>query len=112
MRSVAVKAATLRHRVSLQSSADSADGGGGAATVWSDVATLWASIEPLKGSERMSAQQLESRLTHRVRLRHRSGVTTAMRLKFGVRIFNIRAVVNPAMRNRLLELLCEEGVAT
>ena len=107
-----VRAATLRHRVSLQSAADTADGGGGAATVRSDVATLWASIEPLKGAEHPSAQQLESRLTHRVRLRHRIGVTTAMRVKFGARIFNIRAVINPDERNRLLELLCEEGVAT
>ena len=107
-----MKAATLRHRVSLQSAADTADGGGGASTVWSDVATLWASVEPLKGAEHLTAQQLESRLTHRVRLRHRIGVTTAMRVKFGARIFNIRAVINPAMRDRLLVLLCEEGVAT
>ena len=107
-----MRAATLRHRVILQSAAVSADSGGGASTVWSDDATLWASIEPLKGTERLTAQQLESRLTHRVRLRHRIGVTTAMRVKFGARIFNIRAVINPDERNRLLELLCEEGVAT
>ncbi len=107
-----MKAATLRHRVSLQSAADTADGGGGTTTVWSDVATLWASIEPLKGSERLFAQRLESRVTHRLRLRHRIGVTTAMRVKFGARIFNIRAVINPGERNRLLVVLCEEGVAT
>ena len=112
MRSVAVRAATLRHRVILQSAAATADSGGGAATVWNDDATLWASIEPLKGAERFTAQQLESRLTHRVTLRMRDGVTTAMRLKFGLRIFNIRAVINPGERDRLLELLCEEGVAT
>ncbi len=107
-----MRAATLRHRVVLQSAAATADSGGGGAATWSDDATLWASIEPIKGAERLTAQQLESRLTHRVRLRHRSGVTTAMRLKFGARIFNIRAVINPDERNRLLELLCEEGVAT
>ncbi len=112
MRTVAVRAATLRHRVILQSAADSADSGGGASTVWNDDATLWASIEPLKGTERLTAQQLESPVTHRVRLRHRDGVTTAMRLKFGTRILNIRAVINPGERDRLLELLCEEGVAT
>lgn len=39
-------------------------------------------------------------------------MTTAMRLKFGARVFNIRAVINRGERNRLLELLCEEGVAT
>lgn len=108
----ALAAGSLRHRVTLQSAADTPDGAGGFATVWSNVATLWAAIEPLAGRERLAAQQLESPLTHRVTLRHRDGVTTAMRVKFGVRVFNIRSVVNRAERDRALELLCEEGVAT
>ena len=111
-RNGALKAGRLRHRVTLQSAADTADGGGGFTTVWSDVATVWASIEPLKGRERLFAQQLESPVSHRVTLRHRSGVTTAMRVKFGSRILNIRSVINAEERDRALELLCEEGVAT
>ena len=51
-------------------------------------------------------------MTHRVTIRHRDAVTAKMRLKFGTRILNIRAVVNPSERNRTLELLCEEGVGT
>ena len=55
---------------------------------------------------------VETPVTHRVTIRHRDGVTPKMRLKFGARILNIRAVINPAERNRTLELLCEEGVGT
>ena len=51
-------------------------------------------------------------MTHRVTIRHRDGVTPKMRLKFGTRILNIRAVINAGERNRTLELLCEEGVGT
>ncbi len=43
---------------------------------------------------------------------YRAGVAPKQRLLFGARTLNIRAVVNPDERNRWLELLCEEGVAT
>ncbi len=107
-----VKAGRLRHRVTLQNAADTADGGGGFTTTWSDVATVWAAIEPLKSRERLFAQQLETPVTHRVTIRYRAGVTAKMRLKFGARVFNIRGVINAGERDRTLELLCEEGVAT
>lgn len=107
-----IKAGALRHRVTLQSAAETPDGGGGFTTAWSDVATVWAAIEPLKGTERLRAEQLENPVTHRVTIRHRAGVTAKMRVAFGARVFNIRAVINPEERNRRLELLCEEGVGT
>jgi SPP1 family predicted phage head-tail adaptor len=109
---MALRAGRLRHRIVLQSAGEAADGGGGFTVTWGDVATLWAAIEPLKGSERLRAQQLETPVTHRVTIRHRAGVTAKMRVKFGSRAFNIRAVIDPQERGRTLELLCEEGVGT
>ncbi len=109
---MAVKAGALRHRVTLQTVGETPDGGGGFTAAWTDGATVWAAIEPLRGRERLHAQQLETPVTHRVTIRHRDGVTAKMRIKFGTRILNIRAVVNPSERNRTLELLCEEGVGT
>ncbi|MFQ5783607.1 MAG: phage head closure protein [Alphaproteobacteria bacterium] len=107
-----VRAGALRHRVALQSAVETADGGGGFGVAWSDVATVWAAIEPLKGTERLRAQRLENPVSHKVTIRYRGGVTAAMRLKFGTRIFDIRAVINPRERNQRLELLCEEGVGS
>ena len=88
------------------------DGGGGFILTWTDVATVWAAIEPLKGAERLHAQQLQSPVTHRVTMRYRAGVRPSMRLVFDARTLNIRAVIDPQERNRTLELLCEEGVGT
>lgn len=102
----------LHHRVTLQSASETADGGGGFTATWSDIATVWARIEPLSGKERMTAQQLENPLTHRITIRHRSGVDAKMRIKFGSRIFNIRSVLNPDEGNEVLELMAEEGVGT
>lgn len=104
-------ACDLRHRLTLQQEVRTADGAGGYTPSWSDVATVWAQVEPLKGAERLHAMQLQDTVSHRVTIRYRAGVTAALRLLFGTRVFNIRAVINPGERNRWLELMCEEGVA-
>ncbi len=104
----------LRHRLVIQSARAADDGGGGQSDPWSDpvtVATVWGKVEPLTGGERPRAMQIEDRLSHRVVIRHRPGITPAMRIVFGTRLFNVRAVVNREERGRFLELLCEEGAA-
>ena len=116
MESVTVEAGRLRHRLVLQSPSTQPDGGGGqVGDPWAapvKVATVWGSVEPVSGRERLRAQRLETQVTHRITIRYRMGVTAAMRLVLGVRVFNIRAVLDLGERHRVLELLCEEGVAT
>lgn len=105
----------LRHRLTLEAARGVADGGGGRADPWANpltVASLWGKVEPLTGNERLHAMQIQDRVSHRIVIRHRAGVTPAMRIVFGDRVFNIRAVINVEERGRFLELLCEEGVAT
>ncbi|MDX2027697.1 MAG: phage head closure protein [Alphaproteobacteria bacterium] len=99
----------LRKQVAIQAETPTADNAGGYALAWTTVATLWAEITPLDGREIYTAQHLEGRVTHRVTMRWRSGVTTDMRLVYSDRAFNIRAVMNVDERNRWLELLVEEG---
>lgn len=104
----------FRSRVTLQRESRVADGGGGFANVWTDLAaspTVWARIDPLRGREVLQALKLQSPVTHRVTLRYRADVTAGMRLTVAGRAFNIRAAINLDERGRWLELLCEEGVA-
>ena len=116
MESAVIGAGRRRHRLVLQSSNTQSDGGGGqAGDPWAapiTVATVWGSVEPVSGRERLRAQRLEAQVTHRVTIRYRPGVNSDMRLVFGARVFNIRAVLDQGERRRALELLCEEGVAT
>jgi len=110
-----IRACDLRHRVVLEAEAPTPDGGGGQGDPWAAataVANLRACITPLSGHERLHAQQLEAGVTHRILLRYRPGVTAKQRLRFGDRVFNIRAVIDVEERNRWLEILAEEGVAT
>lgn len=44
-------------------------------------------------------------------IRYTNGITSKMRIKFGTRLFNIRAVVNIDEKNELLELTAEEFVS-
>lgn len=99
----------LRKLVTIQGESSTPDDAGGYVLSWTNLATAWAEITALNGREVYTAQHLEGRVTHRVTMRYRAGVTTDMRLTCGSRVFNIRAVMNSDERNRWLELLVEEG---
>lgn len=99
----------LRRRVTLEAPADLADDIGGATRAWAAVATLWARIETPRGATRLAADRLEQAIAHRVTLRWRDGVTGAMRLRIGARIFLIKAARDPDESRRSLVLDCEEA---
>ena len=102
----------LNRRVALQSLVAGQDDIGQPTMVWSTLATVWANVEPLRGDERLRAMRLEEVVTHKITIRHRPGITARMRVKFGARLLNIRAMIDPQERHQVLELMCEEGVAT
>jgi len=103
-----MRAGLLRHQVTIQTRTDIRDGKGTAVETWSDVTTVWGSIEPLQGKEYYDAHRENADITHRARIRYRPGVTRENRLLYGSRIFDIEAVLNPDERNRELTLLCRE----
>lgn len=105
-----MSAGKLRHRVTIQQLVKADDGYGGIVETWQDVATVWATVEPLRGSERYRAQQVQSELTHKVTMRYRPGVKPQMRLLYGDRVLEIEAVIDVEERHRWLELLCSEVV--
>ena len=110
----------MRHRVTIQSQTRTSDGGGGQFVTWSDVDTVYASIKPASGSERLFGDQLEERVSTTITIRHRRDVTFKNRIKYSstvdgqnyTRTFNIRRVINRDTRDKYLDILVEEGVAT
>ena len=105
----------LRHRLTIQAAAPGADPYGGQSDPWAKptaLAKVWGRIESLRGREQLHGMQLEDRVTHRITIRYRDGVTAKQRVAFGARVFNIRSAIDRDGRKRWLELLCEEGVAT
>lgn len=110
-----MRAGKLRHRITIQHKAAGSPqktASGALDTSWTDFVgeNVYASIEPVSGREAFLAQQHLSEVTHKVRIRYRSGITAKMRVQYGSRTFDIRAVMNFEERNRELLLLCTEGV--
>lgn len=105
-----VLAGGMRQRIRIEQPVLTADGLGGSTRSWEEVTTVWAEIVSGRGDERYAAGQLTSQATHRIRLRWRDDITSAMRVVFGTRIFAIRAVIEHDGKRRSLELIVEEGV--
>lgn len=109
-----IRAGELRHRVTVQHRVnDGQDDNGEFREHWADVATVFAKIEPMTGREHWNGDQVASEVTHRVITRHGShldGYSSAWRLVFGTRIFEVESVT---LRNEtkwtVLEWACREA---
>lgn len=107
MKARTVTASALDQRVILQQPDISYDEIGGQVVSWQDVATLWASIEPLRGREIFENRRFEARSTVRIVMRYRNDVDERKRLKKGSVIYHILQVLNRDERNHTLEILAE-----
>lgn len=79
-------------------------------TAWEDYANLRANIEPIGGREYFNAGAAHADITHRIRVRYLTGITTSMRIMHGSREFDIQAVIDPGERHRELEIMAVERV--
>ena len=102
-----VSVGELRHKVTVQKPITVSDAGYESVS-YTDVATVWASIAPLKGREFWTAKQIASTVTHRVIIRYRSDVSANYRILFGSRVFDIETVRNIDERGRWLVMECIE----
>lgn len=98
----------LNRRVELQSATETADTRGGIARTWATYATVWAEVAPLGGRELFYAQQVQSLVTHNIRMRYRTTLTAAHRIKYGTRIFGVLSVTHPGERHDETVASCVE----
>lgn len=105
-----MQAGQLRKRVIIQQRSQTQDDYGQPLQTWTDVATVYAGIEPLNGRELLAAQAVNSEVSHNVTMRYRSGITPAMRLNYQGRLFNIHTILDENERHRMLTLQCSEGM--
>jgi SPP1 family predicted phage head-tail adaptor len=121
----------LRNRVTIQRYDTTRDEAGQEIPDWKDLATVWASVQPLQGRERFIAQQVQASLSHKVTIRYNRGwytewsfvtqnqiapigdqvkVSPKLRLVFDGRVLEINAVIDIEERHRFLELHCSEVI--
>ena len=92
----------LRTELSLEACATTSDGLGGYTESWSEVATVFALIEPLAADSRFGADQTLETVTHRITLRFRADVASGMRFTRDGRVFDILTVHDPDESGRYL----------
>ena len=109
-----MRAGKLRHRITIQQYAlgsPQRNASGELDGSWTAYLTVSASVDPVSGREPWLAQAHLSEVSHKVHIRYRAGITHDMRVLYGSRVFEIKAVLNFEERNRELLLLCTEGVS-
>jgi SPP1 family predicted phage head-tail adaptor len=102
----------MRARITVQRENPQAAGGGAYAVGWTNVATLWAQIEPINGREALQGARLESRVAYRLVLRYRPDIVAGMRVVWQGKNFAIQTVLDQGVTHRFTQLLVSEGGAT
>ena len=102
MRGLFIVPGELRTELALEAAVAVADGLGGHAESWTEVATVFARIEPVSANAVFGADQTLETVTHRITMRWRSEVASGMRLARPGRIFDIVTVHDPDETGRYL----------
>ena len=100
---------SLRHKVTLQQYGIGSPltfDEGGAVQSWSDFATVYASLEPVRSVDMLAAGQDVSKVWIVATIRYRAGVEARMRIVAPNGTYIIQAVENIQERNILLKLMC------
>ena len=105
-----MKAGQLKHRIVIEQQAQTKNAIDEIILTWSTFCTVWAAIEPATGQTYYAANQLESKVDGRVRIRYRDDIEPTMRIKFGDRILNIVSIIHPQENRRELHLMYSEGL--
>lgn len=107
-------AGKLRHRVTLQAQVETRDMNDGSVIVaWTDVATVWAAIEPMSAKEFVASAAETSKINTRITVRFRHDVSPKMRALHEAKnmVYNIEGVLADKDSGlEYLTLVCSTGV--
>lgn len=109
-----MSAGELNRKVKLQQRSTSNDDYGQEINVWTDVETIWASIKPIGGREKIKTGTVDSDLTHTVKIRYQESfmppkTLATKRVLYGVRILNITSGYDLDEAHIFIILECVEG---
>lgn len=101
----------MRHSISFISlTAGASDGMGGTVTSETVFYSTMAAIWPMSSKENVENMRNELKVTHKIRIWYKAGITPAMEIKFGDRQFEIVGMINKDEANVYLEFLAFERI--
>lgn len=106
-----MKAGKLRHEVVIQDASRSADAYGQQNPTWSTFSATYAKIENLKGNELLVAQQVNSKIDTKIKIRWVSGLRSNMRIQAthdsNTRYYNIVSINTVDEIEETIEIMCQ-----
>lgn len=100
-----------RHRVVFQRASEAADAFGEPDKTWATLCTSWALVQPLRGNERFSANQVQAEVDTRIVTRNRTELADLGpkdRATWSGHTYDIKAVLFRDHREHELEILAKE----
>lgn len=83
----------FRERLTIQRKDVTRNSIGDEVATWSDVATTWAKVMPLRGNAFFAANQEQHTIDARFLIRSRTGMTEAMRLVWNGENYDIKNII-------------------
>jgi SPP1 family predicted phage head-tail adaptor len=104
-----MRSGDLNKIIDLQAPLKVADAMGGFTETYTTVLSgIFAAIWPISATETIEAMQSGLNVTHRIRIRYKPIIKSNWRVKFGDSYYNIKSIINPNMKNEMLDLVCKE----
>lgn len=102
-----MQAGTLKNKVTIKQLTEGQDEIGQPMTTWADVATVWANIRNLSGIESIKAGADTSIVKASIRIRMRNDINAGMRVFYGAKEYDIKAVLPDEQAKDKMDLSCE-----
>lgn len=107
---MAYQSGQLDQRVTFKRRSKRPDGYGGNTVTVSEVATVWAYVRPLNGTEREQAQRQEGIASYMIVIRNRDDLLDTDTAVWRGREFNLRFRRDQGPRPQWLEIEADKGV--
>lgn len=98
----------MNHRVTLQSSQVTIGDGGRKTTVYADIATVWAAIEPQVLDGVITADHIEFPVFFTITCHFSKDYLDARRIRYGSRTFTVKSALNLSENNSHIVFRTEE----
>ena len=99
----------LRERVTIQQATERRNAMGETVQTWETFAERWASVDGLSSREVLLQGQQQTDVSHRVRMRYVTDMTSTMRILWRGRVLEIASLLEHGNRSHH-EALCTERV--
>lgn len=100
----------LNKRVDIQAQTKVSDGMGGWTVSYTTIASsVAAAIWPVSANDQIQANATAMVITTKIRIRYRSVIKSAWRIKYGNRYYSIISIIDQNEKHEFLDLLCREA---